>query len=125
MKKILLPAAIAFSCAACDPIYHLRYAVINDTGQTIYCADLNKSPGGVVRIEPDSFVEVYSEAGLGRAKRQFKESKPEVTSRFVFYTDSTLADSSIIKPDKGWKYYRLPIDDYNARVYIRRRDINK
>lgn len=110
---------------ACSPIYHLKYAVINDTDRPIYCVDLNKAPGGVVRIEPDSFVQIFDEAGIGRARRQFNESKSEVSHRFMFYSDSTFADSSIITPGKGWKYYRLPIDDYNARVYIRQNDLAK
>lgn len=110
----------------CDPAYHLRYAVLNDTGRAVYCVDKNKrGPASVMRVESDSVVVVYEEAGIGFGKAQFKVSKPEVTQRFVFYSDSTLSDSSQIIPHKGWKYYRLPIGDYNARVYIREEDLKK
>lgn len=126
MKKILLLTAIVFSFVACDPIYHLNYAVMNETDQPIYCVDKSKSGvGKVVRVEPDSFIQVYFEAGIGWAKPQFRESKPEITKRFVLYTDSTLSDSTQITPRKGWKYYRLPIGGYNARLYIRRSDLRR
>lgn len=108
----------------CDPAYHLQYAVVNDTGQRIYCVDKDKSGSkAITTIEPDSAVVVYEEQGWGLGKSQFRESKPDVTKRFVIYSDSTLADSSQVIPRKGWKYYALPIDDYNARLYISPADI--
>lgn len=123
---ISLLTALLLVVSGCDPAYHLRYAVLNDTGIPVYCVDKNKrGQSAVTRVESDSVIVVYEEAGIGYGKTQFKSSKAEVTRRFVFYTDSTLADSSRIIPDKGWKYYRLPIGDYNARVYIREKDIVK
>jgi hypothetical protein len=112
--------------SGCDPAYHLTYAVLNDTGTPIYCVDKSKRGAtSVMRVEPDSAIIVYEEAGIGFAKTQFRESKPEVTRRFVYYTDSTLADSVQVVPAKGWKYYRLPIGYYNARIYIREKDLKK
>src|ERR1044072_4946019 len=126
MKKGLLLSVLSVCLVACDPAYHLRYAVMNDTDRPIYCVDKSKhGAGSVTRIEPDSAIMVYEEAGIGFGKPQFRESKPEVTKRFVFYTDSALSDSSQVIPRKGWKYYRLPIGDYNARMYIRRKDLKK
>lgn len=126
MMRYVLLAAIFFSFAGCDPAYHLQYAVVNDCDQPVYCVDKNKKgPDAVIRIEPDSAVVLYEESGFGYGKPQFKESKPEVANRFAVYADSTLSDSSRIIPRKGWKYYALPIDDYNARLYIRRRDLKK
>lgn len=78
-----------------------------------------------MRVEPDSAIIVYEEAGIGFGKDQFRDSKAEVSQRFSFYSDSSLADSTRIDPSKGWKYYRLPIGDYNARVYIREKDLRK
>lgn len=78
-----------------------------------------------MRVESDSAVTVYEEAGIGFAKTQFNQSKPEVSQRFVFYTDSLCSDSSRIIPAKDWKYYRLPLGYYNARVYIREKDLKK
>lgn len=99
---------------------------MNTTAQPVYCVDKNKKGAqAVTRIEADSVAVVYEEGGFGFAKAQFKLSKPEVAQRFVFYSDSTLSDSSRIVPEKDWKYYRLPIGDYNARVYIREQDLNK
>lgn len=99
---------------------------MNDTGTPVYCVDKNKRGAArVMRVEADSAITVYEEAGFGFAKRQFKESKAEVTSRFLFYTDSSCTDSSQIFPEKGWKYYRLPIDADNVRVYIREKDLKK
>jgi len=110
---------------SCDPAYHLHYAVLNDTETPIYCVDGAKRSWSVTRIEPDSAIAVYEEAGIGFAKPQFNQSKSEVMARFQFYTDSTLSDSSRIIPAKGWKYYRLPIGYYNARLYIREKDLKK
>ena len=111
---------------ACDPAYHLTYAVFNDTGTPVYCVDKNKrGAASVMRVESDSAVTVYEEAGIGYAKTQFRQSKVEVTQRFVFYTDSLCSDSLRVIPEKGWKYYRLPLGYYNARVYIREKDIRK
>ena len=122
----ILLAMIMLGAYGCDPAYHLHYAVLNDTGTPIYCVDKNKKgKAAVTRIEPDSLIAVYEEAGIGFAKPQFRDSKPEVTKRFVFYTDSALSDSSLVVPRKGWKYYRLPIGYYNARVYIREKDLKK
>lgn len=99
---------------------------MNNTAQPVYCVDKNKKgTAAVTRIESDSVAVVYEEGGFGFGKAQFKLSKPEVAQRFVFYSDSTLSDSSLIVPAKGWKYYRLPIGDYNARVYIREQDLKK
>lgn len=126
MKKTFLLTAIVFSLVACDPTYHLTYAVLNDTGAPVYCVDKSKRGAtSAMRVEPDSLITVYEEAGIGYAKSQFRESKPEVTKRFLFYTDSLCSDSSQIVPDKGWKYYRLPLGYYNARVYIREKDLVK
>jgi len=112
--------------AGCDPAYHLRYAVLNDTRTPVYCVDKNKrGAASVTRVEPDSVIVVYEEAGIGFGKAQFNSSRAEVTQRFVFYSDSTLSDSVQIIPHKNWKYYRLPIGDYNARVYIREKDLGK
>lgn len=117
-------ALMVLCLTSCCRIYHLRYAVMNDTGQPLYCVDKNHNgPASVIRIESDSFSEVYYEAGIGSARAQFRLSRPEVASRFVIYTDSTLSDSSQVIPRKGWKYYRLPIDDCNARLYIRSKDL--
>jgi hypothetical protein len=117
-------ALVVLALASCDPVYHLRYAVMNDTGRPLYCVDKTKDgPASVVRIEADSFAEVYYEAGIGFARSQFRSSRPEVASRFIIYTDSSLSDSSRIIPRKGWKYYRLPIGDCNARMYIRPKDL--
>lgn len=125
MKRIfLLILLVVF--AGCDPAYHLQYAVINDSDRPVYCLDkTKKGDAAVVRIEPDSAILVYEEFGFGFGKPQFKETRPEVANRFAVYSDSTLADSSQIVPRKGWKYYALPIDDYNARLYIRRKDLRK
>lgn len=126
MKWMLLFPAMAVMTWSCDPAYHLEYAVMNDTDQPVYCVDRSKSGGSMVyRVEADSAVMVYEEAGFGFGKTQFHETKPEIEKRFVFYTDSTLADSSRITPAKGWKYYRLPLDSYNARIYIRRKDLKE
>lgn len=120
----LVMALLVFT--GCDPAYHLRYAVLNDTQTPVYCVDKNKrGKAAVTRVEPDSVIVVYEEAGIGFGKTQFKSSKAEVTRRFVFYSDSALTDSSRIIPRKEWKYYRLPIGDYNARVYIREKDLIK
>lgn len=124
-RHIIL-AVVLILLYSCDPAYHLTYAVFNDTGTPVYCVDKTKrGTTSVMRVESDSAVTVYEEAGIGYAKTQFKQAKPEVTQRFVFYTDSTLSDSSRIVPEKGWKYYRLPIGYYNARVYIREKDLKK
>lgn len=123
--QIILTFVVFMACG-CDPAYHLTYAVFNDTGTPVYCVDKTKrGAASIMRVEPDSAVTVYEEAGIGFAKTQFRQSKPEVTQRFIFYTDSTLSDSSRIIPEKSWKYYRLPIGDYNARVYIREKDLKK
>jgi hypothetical protein len=119
-------AFVLFMVYSCDPAYHLSYAVLNDTGKPIYCKDATKKgAASVQRIEIDSGIIVYEEAGFGYAKTQFRESKPEVTTRFSFYTDSTCDTGSRIVPQKGWKYYRLPIGGDNARVYIREKDLKK
>lgn len=124
MKRTLLLAAVAVSFIACGPGYHLRYAVVNETDRPVYCVDKNrKDASSVIRVEPDSAVQVYEEMGFGPARPQFRESRTEVSSRFVFYSDSTLSDSSRVLPEKGWKYYPLPIGAYNARVYIRPKDL--
>lgn len=126
MKRNFLLAATIICFAGCDPAYHLQYAVVNDSGQPVYCVDKTKKGSeAVVRVEPDSAILVYQEFGFGFGKRQFRESKSEVTNRFSVFSDSTLTDSSLIVPRKGWKYYALPIDDYNARLYIRRKDLKK
>jgi hypothetical protein len=123
---ITVAAVLLFLVTGCDPAYHLRYAVLNDTGRTVYCVDKNKrGAASVMRVEPDSAIIVYEEMGIGFAKSQFSESKPMVTKRFAFYSDSTLSDSSQIIPGDGWKYYRLPIGYYNARVYIREKDLGR
>lgn len=110
--------------AACDPAYHLTYAVVNDSSKAIYCVDKTKSGAASVQVVlPDSTIEVYSESGFGKGKVQFRESKPDVESRFSFFSDSTLSDSCVVKPRKGWRYYPLPIGAYNARIYIRSKDI--
>lgn len=119
-------ALLLLLVSGCDPVYHLRYAVLNDTRRPIYCVDKNKhGVAAVTRVEPDSAVTVYEEAGIGFGRGQFRQSKPEVAKRFVFYSDSTCSDSTQIIPSKGWKYYRLPVDYYNARVYIREKDLQK
>lgn len=126
MKMMLLLPAIAVVLWSCDPAYHLEYAVMNDTDRPVYCLDRTKTgAASVIRVEADSVVMVYEEAGLGFGKIQFRETRPEIAKRFEFFSDSTLADSSRIVPSKGWKYYRLPLDSYNARVYIRRKDLQK
>lgn len=126
MMRYVLLAAIFLSFPGCDPAYHLQYAVVNDCDQPVYCVDKNKKGTvAVTRIDPDSAVVLYEESGFGFGKPQFRESKSEVTQRFEVYSDSSLSDSSRITPRKGWKYYALPIDDYNARLYIRRRDLKK
>jgi hypothetical protein len=122
---IVLCIALVFFLQSCDPAYHLQYAVMNTTAKPVYCVDKKKGAASATRIEADSLLVVYEEAGFGFGKRQFKLSKPEVAERFVFYSDSTLSDSSQIVPRKGWKYYRLPVGDYNARVYIREQDLSK
>ncbi len=122
----LLLAVLMCLIVGCDPAYHLRYAVLNDTSTPVYCVDKNKKgAAAVTRVEADSVIVVYEEAGIGFGKQQFNESKSGVAQRFVFYSDSTLSDSSQIVPHKNWKYYRLPIGDYNARVYIREKDLDK
>ncbi len=110
--------------SSCDPAYHLSYAVVNDSHRTIYCVDSSgKGAETPKAIAPDSALEVYYEIGFGSGREQFKGSRSEVASRFIFYADSTLSDSVRIEPRKGWKYYPLPIGDYNARVYIRDKDL--
>ncbi len=123
MKPLFFISAIVFFLA-CDPAYHLTYAVLNNSGQTIYVVDRTKQGvKSMQKIEPDSAIEVYNESGFGSGRGQFQESRSEVASRFVFYSDSTLNDSSQITPRKGWRYYPLPIGEYNARVYIRKKDV--
>lgn len=112
--------------AGCDPAYHLTYAVLNDTGKPIYCKDATRQGvAAIQKIEIDSGIIVYEEAGFGYAKSQFRESKPEVTARFTFYSDSACSSESQVVPVKGWKYYRLPIGGDNARVYLREKDLKK
>ena len=121
---VTLLTFLALAITSCDPYYRLRYAVMNETGQPLYCVDKTQSgPAAVRRIEPDSFVQVYYESGIGHARPQFRNSRSEVASRFAVYSDSSLSDSSRIVPSKGWKYYRLPIGDCNARMYIRPTDL--
>lgn len=122
--KLVFSIFILVVLVACDPAYHLTYAVVNDSPQTIYCVDRTKRGApAFIPIAPDSTLEVYYESGFGNGRGQFKESRADVSSRFTFYADSSLADSSRIVPDRGWKYYPLPIGDYNARIYIRNKDL--
>jgi len=122
--RFLVVILFSLLVLSCDPAYHLRYAVMNSSGQPIYCVDKQAHGAqAVTRIEVDSAIQVYEESGFGRGRGQFKESRADVAARFVFYTDSTLSDSSRVIPGKGWKFHPLPIGDYNARVYIRRKDL--
>jgi len=123
--RIAIVFLISLTLMSCDPAYHLAYAVVNNSSDTVYCLDKQK-PGemALIRIDPDSTLEIYSESGFGSGRRQFKESRPEVQSRFLFYSDSTLADSCAIHSTRGWKFYPLPIGVYNARIYIRNRDLH-
>jgi hypothetical protein len=124
--SVLICGFVAVFFTSCDPAYHLSYAVLNDTGKPVYCKDASKQGlAAVQKIEVDSGIIVYEEAGFGHAKSQFKESKQEVTTRFTFYSDSTCSSDSQIIPVKGWKYYRLPIGGDNARMYIREKDLAK
>jgi hypothetical protein len=125
-RGVILLTLFCLLFISCDPAYHLTYAVFNDTGTPVYCVDKNKrGSSSIMRVEPDSAVTVYEEAGIGFAKAQFRQSEPEVAQRFVFYTDSLCTDSLRVIPAKGWKYYRLPLGYYNARVYIREKDLKK
>jgi hypothetical protein len=118
---------ISIGLWSCDPAYHLSYAVVNESRSTLYCIDSKGSfmQGKPFRIEPDSSVLVYEEAGFGSARAQFRSSKGEVVSRFRFYSDSSCVDSTQIQPRKQWKYHTLPKGDYNVRLYVRNSDFNQ
>lgn len=127
---IVRAGILLFLCcgfASCDPAYHLRYAVVNDSRAPLYCVDKSGSfmKGKPCRIDPDSTVVVYEEAGFGGARQQFRSSKGDVTQRFCFYTDSTCKDSALFQPGKPWKYYVLPKGDNNVRLYLRNSDLSK
>ena len=120
MRSLLLPALLIFLVATgCDPAYHLSYAVVNETSDTVYVLDKKR----VIPVYPDSSAEIYQETGFGFAKASYKETKAEVTDGLRYYNDATLCDSCRITPSGEWKYYALPRDDHNARLYIRSKDL--
>jgi hypothetical protein len=127
MYRIVVLFLFSFLAVACDPAYHLSYAVVNESQSPVYCVDSKGTfmKGSVFRVDPDSSVMVYEEAGFGSGKSQFKSSKSEVDNRFRFYSDSTCSDSSLINPRKEWKYHSLPKGDHNVRLYIRNSDLRK
>lgn len=103
----------------CEPSYHLAYAVVNETDDTLYVVDRKK----IIAVLPDSSAEIYSESGIGKAKSSYNETKESVTAGLQYYNDSTLCDSCRVKPVAQWKYYALPMGYYNARLYIRSEDV--
>ena len=119
--------SVCFAVVACDPAYHLSYAVVNDSRTPFYCVDASGifQKGKPFRVDPDSSVVVYEEAGFGAGREQFRHSKGEVTLRFLFYSDSTCADSVIMHPGKSWKYYALPKGGNNVRLYVKNSDFRK
>jgi hypothetical protein len=121
MTRVLILAATfaALLTAGCSSSYHLAYAVVNETDDTLYVVDRKK----VIAVLPDSSAEIYSESGIGKAKSGYNETKATVTAGLRYYNDSTLCDSCRVKPAGEWKYYALPMGYYNARLYIREKDI--
>lgn len=119
--------SVCFALVACDPAYHLSYAVVNDSRTPFYCVDASGifEKGKPFRVDPDSSVVVYEEAGFGEGREQFRNSKVEVTARFKFYSDSTCTDSVLLQPGKSWKYYTLPKGGNNVRLYVKNSDFRK
>lgn len=117
-RVFLLAATFAGIFAGCHSSYHLAYAVVNETNDTIYVVDRKK----IIAVLPDSSAEIYSESGIGKAKSSYKETKASVTAGLRYYNDSTLCDSCRVQPSGEWKYYALPMGYYNARLYIRSKD---
>lgn len=117
--KYAMCICVSMIFMGCGPSYHLAYAVVNETSDTIYVVDRKK----VIAVLPDSSAEIYSESGIGKAKSGYNETKAEVTTGLRYYNDSTLCDSCRVKPAGEWKYYALPMGYYNARLYIRSKDL--
>ena len=127
MNAQLVVVIICLFLVSCDPAYHLRYAVMNESDVPVYCIDRKGvwMKGVPTRIDPDSSVLVYEEAGYGKERIQFRDSRTEIAGRFILCTDSFCSDTALISPGKDWKLYYLPRGDFNARIYIRNSDLNK
>ncbi len=127
MKKILFPFSFIFLFVGCDPLYHVRYIVENDSGKTVYFvntleADTILKKNSLKFGDRDT---VITDSGVGYAKPFFKEGKDAVRKGLVFFSDSSLCDSCMIVPKGIWNYTEKNRCEGNANMIITPDDLKK